>query len=647
MADHGPEHAEGHGRENHDRLQVAAEGDGHQRVHREHRDDQTLGQRLHGFGLRFLLAAEVERQAGRVGHHVRQDVARQRGADVVAGRHRGIDVRGHGHGSAAVDAQNLGERRSRAHVGGLVQRNLASGRRADEQVLDRVDRVTLLLRQPHVHPQLVAAALLPAGLGAEERATDLCGKVDLCEPQTLGSRLELQVELRLADLEAVVDIEDTGVVREPRGHARRGRFEGSGLGVLELDRDLRAGRRTVVVVERQAVHAGEVTNPLAPAPRELGRAELPVDVRNEVGRDDRHVTAGHGNATARTERAGVGTSDPCPDPLEDGVQRRAVAPRAHSPLRHEFGADLFRGAGHQPHHLASVRHRRTEGKLDHPVGELALDLGEEVELQVSARDHTDSHDEPREEDGHGQVAVSHQPPCKQRHARGNDPLDPLGEAELEPPQPSERVERTPPPLPPPQLGPTDVPQVRGQDEHGLHQRKHQDRDDDQRNVAEELAGNAGYQRQGNERDDRRDDGEGDRGQDFPGSDDRGFQPIVATAVVEDRLADHDGVVHRDAQHQDEGEQGDHVDRHAEHRDEEERTAESDADAGTDPEGDRGPQEDAQDRDHQEQAEQPVPAQDRQAVAILLRLVGDNRQTYRVGKGALAALQQVVHRARDG
>ena len=292
-------------------------------------------------------------------------------------------------------------------------------------------------------------------------------------PKPLAARLELQVELRLADLEAVIDIEDgRRSSRAPRPRAQR-QLRGERSGCARAGRDLGAGRRTVVVVERQAVHAGEVADPLTPAPRELGRPELAVDVRNEVGRDDRHVTAGHGDAAARTERAGVGTSDPCLIPSKTVSSVEPSRPRAHSPLRHEFGADLFGGSGHQLHHLASVRHRRAEGKLDHPVGELALDLGKKLNFRCLAGDHADSHDEPREEDGHGQVAVSHQPPGQRRHARGNDPLDPLGEARAgaSPAVLNGLSERLRPFLPLSFVLPT-CRRLRGQDEHGLHQREH-------------------------------------------------------------------------------------------------------------------------------------------------------------------------------
>ena len=158
-------------------------------------------------------------------------------------------------------------------------------------------------------------------------------------------------------------------------------------------------------------------------------------------------------------------------------------------------------------------------------------------------------------------------------------------------------------------------QMAGQDQHALQERGEDDGNDDQRDDVEDVADHTADQHQ---RQEGRDGGQ--RGRDH-----RRQHPTHPALGREERilahlmvghgiLADHDGVVHDDAQRHDEREEAHHVDASAGQVEDEKCRHEGHRDPPSDPEGDPTAQEQKEDRHDQDETAGPVRDQQHDAVA---------------------------------
>ena len=117
-------------------------------------------------------------------------------------------------------------------------------------------------------------------------------------------------------------------------------------------------------------------------------------------------------------------------------------------------------------------------------------------------------------------------------------------------------------------------------------------------------------------------------------------------VAMDVLADDDGVVDHDAEHQDEGEARDHVDAQVQARHQGEGAEKADRDPEADPEGEAHVE---KQRQHDEDEHEPggaVGEHDRQPVGQHLRLVLPDRQGDALGQPRIRAPDVVAHGGRD-
>ena len=131
-------------------------------------------------------------------------------------------------------------------------------------------------RQAHVDAHLVAPALLPHRLGAEERVAELPRQICLGDAAAPAPRAELEVELLLARRRSRRRCPCTPAYsREALGHARGGALERVEVAVAELEVDRRAARTAGAVVEVQRLDAGDLADPLAPR---LARTRAAVNV---------------------------------------------------------------------------------------------------------------------------------------------------------------------------------------------------------------------------------------------------------------------------------------------------------------------------------------------------------------------------------
>ena len=149
-------------------------------------------------------------------------------------------------------------------------------------------------------------------------------------------------------------------------------------------------------------------------------------------------------------------------------------------------------------------------------------------------------------------------------------------------------------------------EVSGKHEERLDQREQQDQDDRDRHRPEHLTQRALEREEGGEGHHRGESSHDHRSPDRPHPGNRGRRAAVSPfPLLGDALAHHDRVVHHDAGHHEEGEQGENVDGEAERVEQQERAQEGDGDAHRDPE--RHPEvEDQQQRDeYQDGPEEPV------------------------------------------
>ena len=146
-----------------------------------------------------------------------------------------------------------------------------------------------------------------------------------------------------------------------------------------------------------------------------------------------------------------------------------------------------------------------------------------------------------------------------------------------------------------------VAEVSGQDQLRLNQRKHQAADDDRRHDRHDLAHEADTEHQWHEGRDCGQHTEGYGNRDALRAFDRAWQHLEAFLVARmHTLADDDGIVDEDTQHQNKAEQGNHVDAEADRIRQEECAKEGNWHAKTNPEGEAGPQEQGeQDQYHHE------------------------------------------------
>ena len=90
----------------------------------------------------------------------------------------------------------------------MLQGHFRSARRAHDEPFEVRDRTALLLRQPEVHPHVLAAAQHPEGLGAEEGGSRLARQILQSQTQRAGRRLEFQLNLPESVVLIGADIED-------------------------------------------------------------------------------------------------------------------------------------------------------------------------------------------------------------------------------------------------------------------------------------------------------------------------------------------------------------------------------------------------------------------------------------------------------
>ncbi len=189
-------------------------------------------------------------------------------------------------------------------------------------------------------------------------------------------------------------------------------------------------------------------------------------------------------------------------------------------------------------------------------------------------------------------------------------------------------------------------QVGGQNPQRFEQREKQAGDDDERNDPEHLPREAGHEQQRQKRHHRRQDREDDGPANLSHPLHRAAQTVPCFSLMTvDVLADDDGVVDDDPEHQEEGEAGDHVHRHAQPRHQGDGPEERDRDAETDPEGEPNLEKQRQHDENENQPRGAVAQHDRQPIVDRQRLILPDGQRDAVGQTRADAVEVVVHGGR--
>ncbi len=189
-----------------------------------------------------------------------------------------------------------------------------------------------------------------------------------------------------------------------------------------------------------------------------------------------------------------------------------------------------------------------------------------------------------------------------------------------------------------------VREVGRQDEQRLEQGDQQHDDDHDRKRPPELAGRTGNEHHRQKGDHRGQDREGDRQRDVACALDCRLQArVAALPVLVDVLADHDGVVDDDAEHDEKREHRDHVDADADERQEQQTADEGNGHPDHDPEGEPQLEEHRQDQQHDAHRQATVVDQQHQAVAEVLGIVAVDAVADALGQGRVELRQHPQHR----
>ena len=305
------------------------------------------------------------------------------------------------------------------------------------------------------------------------------------------------------------------------------------------------------------------------------------------------------------------------DVAGDAQRRASARPAANLRLpayRHAHRAErraagLFLGGVGGVHQAlrggARDLERRAHGERQVRPHAIRLQAGEEQKAHLVERQQQRGRQEQRQAAAEGDEAVANRPAdgrhqpvvAKALHRRAHPRLA--------------DVER--PAAPRPAVG-----KMRRQNEEHLHQRHRQHGDHHHRHHAEYLPEGAGDEQQRRERRHRREHADGHRRPHSQATGDGALDAGEAAFLLgDDVLAHHHGVVHHDAEHDDEREQRHHVEVDVEEVEEQKRAQKRNRHAHRHPHGQAQIQHHHQEQEHQRKAKGPVAQQ--QAQAALQRL----------------------------
>ena len=277
-----------------------------------------------------------------------------------------------------------------------------------------------------------------------------------------------------------------------------------------------------------------------------------------------------------------------------------------APLRlkgRELVAHLPDRPDHALHHLLGPGERRALGEEKPCFDDVAFDVGERPELELSARHHGERPEQQGHDQAEGQVAPRDRPIDETT----DEPLGEAGEARIEPGAEA--------PAPRPVAGPEGPHQVVRQDEKRLDQAERQGEDQDDRQDPEHRPDIPLEERERAEHGDRGEErGEHARRHLLRSGDRRLQRREPGVAMTGDVLRDHDRVIHQQADRDQQAHHGDHVEGVADGRHAGDGPHEGDGEPRRDPERVAKPEEQPHHQEREAESLEPVPKQHGQAVA---------------------------------
>ena len=466
---------------------------------------------------------------------------------------------------------------------------LATGR-ADPRSFHVRHRVAFRRRQAHVHPDVLAPALHPQRLLAEERRSHLAG--DVVERDAERVRLGAQPDPNLLDAGGVVRpyVEDAlqlaqvrddvaGERRQPiRVRMRQHGFDGA----AEVDELRREG---------QALRRGRDARLVAPRGEELLR-----------GGGVRHLEFDEGDVRPRVQTRFLGQAAASLPGVHSHGQTDAADRRIHilPPLPGQPRGGAAAGCLQVLRHRERPRRRGARRHFEARRHDVARDPLREDHADDAGRDQRERQDDGADGAGHddgGAVGGKPQPPIE---GTVGEPPEPPVHARLDPGQAAaHRMARRP-------LGAGQVREVVRQHQQRFDQRHDDHRDHDDRDRAHDVADAAGQEQERGERRDRREHREDQRALNpLRAADRRARARKPPPALEVDVLGHDDGVVHDDADGKDERERRNGAYRYVEDQHRGQRAQRGDPDPGGHPHRGPGFEEEGEPHQHEEQAERAV------------------------------------------
>ena len=582
MAQRRANDADGYRRHDDDRLHVGPERNGEQNIDGDDREDEAGQKALHAFGHVRVAALEAVGQSRIVRQQFGQDLGGDGVLDLVVLADR-IDVAGDAYRTSPVAAADGRVGAAPGDVRDLAQRHVHARRRADHEMLQVVFARPCLLGKADDHRHLVVASLLAQGLGTVKRRADLSRDVVGGQPEadTLGPQVKRN--LLLSRCRSIVDVGHHREFSQAGRQVRARPFQHTDVAVAEFDVQRRArARSTPIGFKLQGFETGDLSDPLAPLAGQGGGADG-ADIRiGQVDAGLNLVVVNDGPRSFGKFTSSVGRDDR----VSGGEQ--VVA----------YGNGFFRRAAH------------------------GQNGGDDGHIRFRARHQYDAH---AAAEGIGQHDG------QQRDGRGDDdvticdaplqdrPVDAIDEAQQlrrdlllsRYQEAADWIARFP----------ARIGEMDGKDEQRFDPRHQEHRNHHDRNYPEDLAHESRHEIERDERHDVGNDAETDGDGDVLGTADRGLdERHTPLSVFVDVFARDDGVVDNDAERDDEGEHGHHVDRHVHPRQEQQRAEKGCWNPHRHPESEFEFKERTQQDQHQHQPDETVLHQQVQALPVVFRAI---------------------------
>ena len=451
-----------------------------------------------------------------------------------------VDVSRYGDRPLLPQPVDLGIPAGHVHVGQFTERPLHTVGARHPDFIERGEAAALVPRIADHQLHLVPSPLEPHHLLAVIARPDRGGEIGQRHPHRLGPWLDLELVFPLAGPRVVVDVDHPGILREPLlAPLDRGLqlLHGVWSGLREqLELDRLATRAEALGAVDERFGPGEFARCLPPFADELFAGDIAEFAFNQFNRDRPHVAAAHPRI-----RPHLPEGRHLPDGTVNEMHDRCARSRKLLRNRHGGLLDFSR---------CLLGHARRGAVRKHDLGEqtVGIDLGKEQERRDPAADDPAGDKQDAHGRRHHREAIVEREVEERCVHLSDEPLQATVTTPLQPGErrheQSQRIEHDPEDREHEVLL---VRQMARQDEQRFRQRHEQRGDERKRHHRDELAHHPGHEAERQEGDHRREHAGNDARDHLDRTvDRRGRKALAHPAVPVNVVADHDSVVHHDA-----------------------------------------------------------------------------------------------------